>query len=75
MFLWDGRIGLVLVIALAMVVNMTAAGLAGAGIPLLLRAAGRDPAQSASIFLTTVTDIVGFAAFLGFAMLFMPLIQ
>lgn len=74
-FLWDGRIGLVLVIALAMVVNMTAAGLAGAGIPLLLRAAGRDPAQSASIFLTTVTDIVGFAAFLGFAMLFMPLIQ
>ena len=74
-FLWDGRIGLVLVIALAMVVNMTAAGLAGAGIPLLLRAAGRDPAQSASIFLTTVTDIVGFAAFLGFAMLFMQLIQ
>ena len=74
-FFWDGRIGLVLVIASAMVVNMTAAGFAGAGIPLLLRAAGRDPAQSASIFLTTVTDIVGFAAFLGFAMLCMPLIQ
>jgi magnesium transporter len=73
-YLWDGRIGLVLVIALAMVVNMAIAGLAGAGIPLLLRAIGRDPAQSASIFLTTVTDIVGFGAFLGFAMLFMPLI-
>lgn len=73
-FLWDGRIGLVLVIALAMVVNMAAAGLAGAGIPLLLRALGRDPAQSASIFLTTVTDIVGFGAFLGFAVLFMPMI-
>ena len=40
----------------------------------LLRAAGRDPAQSASIFLTTVTDVVGFSAFLGFAVLFMPLI-
>lgn len=73
-YLWDGRIGLVLVIGLAMIVNMAAAGLAGAGIPLLLRAAGRDPAQSASIFLTTVTDIVGFSAFLGFAVLFMPLI-
>lgn len=73
-YVWDGRIGLVLVIALAMVVNMAAAGLAGAGIPLLLRATGRDPAQSASIFLTTVTDVVGFAAFLGFAVLFMSMI-
>jgi magnesium transporter len=71
-FLWDGRIGLMLVITLAMIVNMTAAGLAGAAIPLILRALGRDPAQSASIFLTTVTDVVGFAAFLGFAVLFMP---
>ena len=44
---------------------MTAAGLFGAAIPLILRALGRDPAQSASIFLTTVTDVVGFAAFLG----------
>jgi magnesium transporter len=35
---------------------------------------GRVPAQSASIFLTTVTDIVGFAAFLGFAVLFMSLL-
>jgi magnesium transporter len=73
-FVWDGRPGLVLVIALAMVVNMAAAGLAGAGIPLLLRKLRRDPAQSASIFLTTVTDIVGFAAFLGFAVLLMEYI-
>jgi magnesium transporter len=72
--LWDGRIGLMLIITLAMVVNMTAAGLSGAVIPLALRALGRDPAQSASIFLTTVTDVVGFAAFLGFAVLFMPLL-
>jgi magnesium transporter len=62
----------VLIIGLAMVVNMAAAGLAGAAIPLVLRALGRDPAQSASIFLTTVTDVVGFAAFLGFAVLSMP---
>jgi len=73
-FVWDGRIGLMLVIALAMIVNMTAAGLSGAAIPLILQALGRDPAQSSSIFLTTVTDVVGFAAFLGFAVLFMPML-
>jgi magnesium transporter len=71
---WDGRIGLAIVIMLAMVVNMTAAGLFGAAIPLTLRALGRDPAQSASIFLTTVTDVVGFAAFLGFAALLLPIL-
>jgi len=71
---WDGRPGLVLIIGLAMIVNMAAAGLSGAAIPLVLQALGRDPAQSASIFLTTVTDVVGFAAFLGFAVLFMPLL-
>ena len=66
--------GLALVIGMAMIVNMAAAALAGAVIPLILQACGRDPAQSAAIFLTTVTDIVGFAAFLGFASLCMPLI-
>ncbi len=67
--------GLALVIGLAMVVNMAAAAISGAVIPLILQAFGRDPAQSASIFLTTVTDIVGFASFLGFASLFMPMIS
>lgn len=66
--------GLSLVIGLAMIVNMAAAALSGAVIPLILQAAGRDPAQSAAIFLTTVTDIVGFASFLGFASLFMSVI-
>lgn len=66
--------GLALVIGMAMIVNMAAAAFAGAIIPLVLQACGRDPAQSAAIFLTTVTDIVGFAAFLGFASLFMPMI-
>jgi magnesium transporter len=59
-----------LVIGLAMVVNMALAAMSGAIIPLVLKALGRDPAQSAAIFLTTVTDIVGFGAFLGFALLF-----
>ncbi len=66
--------GLALVIGLAMIVNMAAAAIAGAVIPLALQVLGRDPAQSAAIFLTTVTDIVGFAAFLGFAAAMMPLI-
>jgi magnesium transporter len=72
---WDGRLALALVIGLAMVVNMACAGFSGALIPLGLRALGRDPAQSSSIFLTTVTDVVGFASFLGFAVLFLPLLS
>jgi magnesium transporter len=70
---WDDRLGLGLIIGLAMVVNMGVGGLAGASSPLMLQTLGRHPAQSSSIFMTTVTDVVGFAAFLGFAVLFMPL--
>lgn len=62
--------GLAAVIGIAMIANMAAAALSGAAIPLILQTLGRDPAQSASIFLTTVTDIVGFAAFLGLATTF-----
>jgi magnesium transporter len=50
--------------------SMTIAGVAGAGVPLVLRATGQDPAQSSSIILTTVTDISGFFSFLGLAALF-----
>jgi magnesium transporter len=63
---------LCLVIDLALLVNMVVAGLSGAVIPIILRALKRDPAQSSSIFLTTVTDVVGFACFLGFASIFLP---
>lgn len=54
--------------------SMAPAGLSGAAIPIVLKALNRDPAQSSSIFLTTVTDVVGFASFLGFAAAFMPLL-
>ncbi len=67
--------GLSIVIFLAMIINMGAAALAGALIPLVLKSMGRDPAQSSSIFLTTVTDIVGFASFLGFAVAFLPMLK
>jgi magnesium transporter len=53
--------------ALAMVVNLFAAGLAGVGIPLILERMKIDPAIASAVFLTTVTDIVGFFAFLGTA--------
>ncbi|WP_416899364.1 MAG: magnesium transporter [Minwuia sp.] len=53
------------VIAVAMVVNMIVAGLAGILIPIGLDRAGVDPAVSSAVFLTTVTDIVGFFVFLG----------
>ena len=59
-----------LFIGLAMIVNMVAAALSGAAIPLIMKKVGIDPAQSSSIILTTVTDVVGFLAFLGFAVLF-----
>jgi magnesium transporter len=67
---WTSSAVLASVIGVAMVINMAMAALSGAAIPLILRALGRDPAQSASIFLTTVTDIIGFAAFLGLAAIF-----
>lgn len=72
---WSHSAALGMVIGLAMTVNMAMAALAGAAIPLLLKRLGRDPAQSSIIFLTTVTDVVGFASFLGFAALFMPYLK
>ena len=57
------------VIAIAMVVNLLVAGLAGTVIPLVLDRNGIDPAIASSVFLTTITDVVGFFVFLGLAAL------
>ena len=73
-YLWSGSTGLVLVIGTAMIVSMAIAGIAGAVIPVVLAALGQDPAQSSSILLTTVTDVVGFFSFLGLATLFAGLL-
>jgi len=64
---WFGSPILGGVIGLAMVVNMIVAGLAGTAIPLALDRLGVDPAIASSVFLTTVTDVVGFFVFLGLA--------
>ena len=68
-YLWSGSLGLSLVIGSAMVLSMVIAGVAGTMIPIILSAFGQDPAQSSSILLTTVTDVVGFFSFLGLATL------
>lgn len=67
--LWSRSIGLALVIGSSMVLSMVVAGLSGAATPMALTAIGQDPAQSSSIILTTVTDVVGFFSFLGIATL------
>jgi magnesium transporter len=69
-YVWSRSLGLVLVISIAMVVSMLAAGIAGAMVPVLLHRFGQDPATASSIILTTVTDVVGFLSFLGVATLF-----
>jgi magnesium transporter len=66
-WVWFGSPMLGLVIAIAMVINMVVAGLAGTGIPVLLEKMGVDPALASGAFVTTVTDVVGFFAFLGLA--------
>ncbi len=64
---WFSNIPLGAVIATSMVVNLFCAGLFGIAIPVSLDKMGIDPAVASSVFLTTVTDVVGFFAFLGLA--------
>ena len=70
-FFWFGSIGIGLVIAAAMVINLLAASIAGVAVPLALDRMGIDPALSGAVVLTTVTDVVGFMAFLGLATAFL----
>jgi magnesium transporter len=66
-FWWFGSDQLGLVIAAAMIINLLAAALAGILIPLALDRMQIDPAIASAVFVTTVTDVVGFFAFLGLA--------
>ena len=65
--LWFGMGGLGLVIGGAMLTNLVAGALGGILVPLVLEKFDIDPAVSASAFVTTVTDVVGYSSFLGFA--------
>ncbi len=69
--LWFNNLKLSLIIGLAIIINLIAAATAGATIPLLLRRIGADPALAGSVVLTTITDVIGFFAFLGLASIFL----
>ncbi|MBL7206687.1 MAG: magnesium transporter [Candidatus Aenigmarchaeota archaeon] len=56
-----------LIVGLAMVINLVIAGMFGTLIPLIMKRLGKDPASSATIFITTTTDVFGFFVFLGLA--------
>ncbi len=69
--IWFGTPMLGAVIGVAMVINLVVAGLAGTGVPVVLEKMGIDPALASGAFVTTVTDVVGFFAFLGLASLWL----
>ncbi len=68
---WFHNLALGLIIAIAMMINLVFAALAGVVIPVAVRRLGIDPALASGVALTTVTDVVGFLAFLGLATLFL----
>ena len=74
-YFWSHSAGLTMVIFLSMILSMVIAGIFGAVIPIMLTVSGQDPAQSSTIFLTTITDVSGFFSFLGIATLFITLLK
>jgi len=74
-WLMSGSPVLGLLLAGAMVINLFVAAVAGTMIPLGLRALKIDPALASSVFITTLTDVFGFASFLGLATLFLRYLQ
>ena len=68
---WFQRVEIGIIIGCAIVINLVCAAVAGFAIPLLLRRIGIDPALAGSVLLTTVTDVVGFMAFLGLGTLYL----
>jgi magnesium transporter len=70
-YIWFEDLGLGLVIGAAMIINLLVAGLAGITIPIALDKLNIDPATSSAVFLTTLTDVVGFFTFLALAAYFL----
>lgn len=66
-YLWEGSVRMGLVVLLAMWANIAVAGLAGALVPTVLHRFGADPAVASSVFVHTLTDLVGFTMVLGLA--------
>ena len=68
--LWFDDAVLGIIIGCAMLINLITAGVAGAGLPIVLRRLKVDPALAGGVLVTTITDVIGFLAFLGLATLF-----
>lgn len=66
-YFWFGNLDIGYIIAAAMVINLIVATFCGVTLPLLLKRMGVDPALAGSVLLTTITDVIGFVAFLGLA--------
>ncbi|MBZ9636890.1 magnesium transporter [Clostridium sp. FP1] len=69
---WEKNVVFGVVIGLSMVLNMMAATISGFAVPVVLKKLGIDPALASAVFVTTVTDVLGFFFFLGLATLFLP---
>jgi magnesium transporter len=72
---WKGDLWLGAILGAAMIINMFVAATAGTLIPLALRALKVDPALASSVFITTLTDVFGFASWLGLGTLFIRYLQ
>ena len=70
-YFWFGQADIALLLAIAMFINLIVASLSGTLIPLLLVKSGVDPAVASSVFITTITDVIGFLVFLGLAALYL----
>ena len=66
---WYGNLGLAIIVALAMIVNIAVSTISGVMLPVMFKRMGIDPAIAGGVALTTVTDVVGFLAILGLASL------
>ena len=63
--LWFENLNLTLIISISMILNMIVAGLFGIMVPVSLKKFNIDPALASSVFVTTITDVIGFLSFLG----------
>ena len=71
----SGNLYLGLILGLAMVINLLVAAVAATVIPIILRALKIDPALASAVFITTLTDVFGFFAFLGLATVFLQYVK
>lgn len=67
----SGEVGIALILSVAMVFNLLVAAAFGTIVPLVMHRFGKDPAASATVFITTATDVLGFLVFLGLATMFL----